>query len=239
MTTLQEWCDKNETQNYNHINGLRRVPKSNLDEKTLWGLESLSDYKIHEKATGYILLKKRDPAILRTNYITKTAKECSDSGERDGFQGVKFYDPRTWELVEGDHVRDVQHKGVALGCKLYAEGYRKGRLRRFFGSSSFPSSGDERYDAEILALIDPALFMHQDKLYYKSMGEAFRVACMPNSDGTEEAKEQAIYNANYFLERADNCGVMAERETVDGDDNRHFIIICAIKATMLETITNE
>jgi len=150
MATLQEWCDINETRSYVHINGLKRIPKSNLDEKTLWGLESLTDYKVHEKAAGYILLEKRDPAILRTNFITKTAQECSDSGESHGYDGVRYYDPRTWELVAGDHVRDVQHKGVAIGCKLYAEGYRKGRLRRFLDNSSFPSSGDTRFDAEIL-----------------------------------------------------------------------------------------
>lgn len=245
MTTLQQWCDQNDTIHSLHLGEVRRVGRSNHDEKALWGLESLSDYKITEKATGYILLEPKPPAILRTNHTTKTAEDCFDSGERDGFDGTRYYDPRSWELVEGDHVRDVQHKGVALGCKLYAEGYRKGRLRRFFGSSSFPSDrnkiyGDTRYDAEILATIDPALFIHESKLYYKSMGETFRVACMPNGETTEEGQEQTDRNANYFMERCDNAGVITSKSVDDGyGGSRYFVIICAIKATKLETTNDE
>lgn len=179
---------------------------------------------------GESLIAIAPPILIRTNHITRTEKQCFESGERDGHDGIRWYDCYEWETVEGDSVRGDKAKAA----KAYAKGYRKGRLRRFFKGSSFPSSGDQRYDAEVLALIDPALFMHGGKLYYKSMGKTFRVACMPNSDDSDDGKAQAIKNANYFMECADDCGVMAEREAKDGDDARHFIIICAIKETKLE-----
>ena len=55
--TLEQWCERYGATAYLHLMNQKRVPKSNLTDSDLAGLNELSDYNVLEQAAGYVVLE--------------------------------------------------------------------------------------------------------------------------------------------------------------------------------------
>ena len=83
-----------------------------------------------------------EPCLNASRKICYSVQDETDRGLRDGRDGIRFYPCTAWDGdVEGSiHVADT----------IYSEGYREGRKQWRVRFGSFPSSGDTRFDADIL-----------------------------------------------------------------------------------------